>query len=104
VLHASKERTMKYLRSLLFACVTAVALIVPMTGTSVAQANPPRHGHAPTYHGPTRTYHGPARTYWVYYRSRSDSSWVCYGGYDGADQAASAVRYYTSIGYEAYYR
>ena len=95
---------MKYLRSLLFVCVTAVAMIAPVASTSVAQANPPHHGQARTYHGPTRTYHGQARTYWVYYRSCPESGWVCYGGYYGADQAASAVRYYQGIGYEAYYR
>jgi hypothetical protein len=81
---------MTSLRKILVACVASVALFAPVTATSVASANEPRHHHE--------------HVYYVYYRTCPQSQWVCYGGYYRVDQARQAVRYFEYQGYDSYYR
>jgi hypothetical protein len=92
-LHRSEEMTVKILRNLTLAALTALAVALPVVGPSTAHAQ-----HATRHSNPQQ------RIYWVYYRTNANASWVCYGGYYQQSQAEQAVTYFRYYGYDSYYR
>jgi hypothetical protein len=106
MLPRSKERFMTSCRTLLLAAVAALALLVPLSGTtSPAQASPHRsHGthHRPRasgYHAHRHAY-GSYPRYYVYWRSSPDDWWTCYGKYRHywrAQQVADAISYWYDV-------
>ena len=82
---------MKFLRSLMLAVVTAVALMVPVATMPTADAQTPHQ--QPGHH----------HLYRVYYWTHAHGHWHFYSSHHHHHSAVQDVQYLHSLGYHAFY-
>lgn len=80
---------MSAVRKLIFTVVMSLAVLTSSAMPAYLHASPSNANQ---------------RIFWVYYRSCSDSPWVCYGGYYKYSEAVQAKNYFEYYGYEVYIR